>query len=47
MSIKQVDVPTGTGAIGILPNHVPTLGVLAPGVLTVFGGAEPAKYFVR
>jgi len=30
-----VDVPTGTGTIGILANHVPTLGVLQPGVLTV------------
>ena len=31
VTIKQVDVPTQTGAVGILPIHVPTLGVLAPG----------------
>ena len=34
-NIKQVDVPTGTGVIGVLANHVPTFGVLQPGVLTV------------
>ena len=46
-AVKQVDVPTGTGAIGILANHVPTLGVLAPGVLSVMatdGGTS--RYFV-
>ena len=31
VTIKQVDVPTQTGAVGILPIHVPTLGCLAPG----------------
>lgn len=44
--MKQVDVPTLTGAFGILPAHVPTLQVLRPGVVTVFsedGGS--AKYF--
>ncbi|XP_066551925.1 ATP synthase F(1) complex subunit delta, mitochondrial [Amia ocellicauda] len=46
-SVKQVDVPTLTGAFGILPAHVPTLQVLRPGVVTVFnedGGAT--KFFV-
>lgn len=33
--VRQVDVPTGTGFIGILASHVPTFGVLKPGVLTV------------
>merc|ERR1712080_30171 len=47
LDVKQVDCPTGTGAIGILPNHVPSLGVLAPGVLTVFGeGGKAEKFFV-
>ncbi|XP_032381023.1 ATP synthase F(1) complex subunit delta, mitochondrial [Etheostoma spectabile] len=46
-SVKQVDVPTLTGAFGILPAHVPTLQVLRPGVVTVFGDdGSPAKYFV-
>jgi len=35
-SIRQVDVPSFSGAFGILPKHVPTLAVLKPGVVTVF-----------
>ncbi|XP_030288852.1 ATP synthase F(1) complex subunit delta, mitochondrial [Sparus aurata] len=46
-SVKQVDVPTLTGAFGILPAHVPTLQVLRPGVVTVFNDDGSAvKYFV-
>ncbi|XP_069503292.1 ATP synthase subunit delta, mitochondrial [Ambystoma mexicanum] len=46
-SVKQVDVPTMTGAFGILPAHVPTLQVLCPGVVTVFSDeGEAKKYFV-
>ncbi|CAK8676495.1 ATP synthase F(1) complex subunit delta, mitochondrial-like [Clavelina lepadiformis] len=46
-NVKQVDVPTGTGTIGILANHVPTLGVLKPGVLTVLEAEGTVnKYFV-
>ncbi|XP_051232549.1 ATP synthase subunit delta, mitochondrial [Dicentrarchus labrax] len=46
-SVKQVDVPTLTGAFGILPAHVPTLQVLRPGVVTVFGDdGSTIKYFV-
>nr|XP_040040121.1 ATP synthase subunit delta, mitochondrial [Gasterosteus aculeatus aculeatus]XP_040040122.1 ATP synthase subunit delta, mitochondrial [Gasterosteus aculeatus aculeatus] len=46
-NVKQVDVPTLTGAFGILPAHVPTLQVLRPGVVTVFADDGPAaKYFV-
>uniref|UniRef100_A0A3Q2Q052 ATP synthase F(1) complex subunit delta, mitochondrial n=1 Tax=Fundulus heteroclitus TaxID=8078 RepID=A0A3Q2Q052_FUNHE len=45
-SVKQVDVPTLTGAFGILPAHVPTLQVLRPGVVTVFNDdGSAAKYF--
>lgn len=46
-NVKQVDVPSYSGSFGILPNHVPTLAVLKPGVVTVFeedGGAK--KFFV-
>ncbi|XP_077441204.1 ATP synthase F(1) complex subunit delta, mitochondrial [Vanacampus margaritifer] len=47
VSVKQVDVPTLTGAFGILPAHVPTLQVLRPGVVTVFNDdGSAAKYFV-
>ncbi|KAK4879333.1 hypothetical protein RN001_007479 [Aquatica leii] len=35
-TVKQVDVPSFSGAFGILPKHVPTLAVLKPGVVTVF-----------
>uniref|UniRef100_A0A8D8KRE6 ATP synthase F(1) complex subunit delta, mitochondrial n=2 Tax=Culex pipiens TaxID=7175 RepID=A0A8D8KRE6_CULPI len=46
-SVKQIDVPTLTGAFGILPAHVPTLQVLRPGVVTVFNDdGSSKKYFV-
>ncbi|TRY62283.1 hypothetical protein DNTS_025836 [Danionella cerebrum] len=46
-SVKQVDVPTLTGAFGILPAHVPTLQVLRPGVVTIFNDdGSSSKYFV-
>ncbi|XP_015518609.1 ATP synthase subunit delta, mitochondrial [Neodiprion pinetum] len=34
--VRQVDVPSFSGAFGILPKHVPTLAVLKPGVVTVY-----------
>merc|ERR1711964_2244 len=44
-NVTQVDLPTGTGMIGILPNHVPTLGVLAPGWATVYETEGANKRF--
>ncbi len=46
-NVKQVDVPSFSGSFGILPQHVPALAVLKPGVVTVFeqDGATK-KYFV-
>jgi len=46
-NVKQVDVPSFSGSFGILPNHVPLLAVLRPGVVTVHeaDGANK-KYFV-
>ena len=44
-NIKQVDVPSFSGAFGILPNHVPTLAVLKPGVVTVYEADGTAKKF--
>jgi len=35
-AVRQVDVPTFSGTFGILPNHVPVLAVLKPGIVTVF-----------
>lgn len=34
-NVKQVDVPSLSGSFGILAQHVPTLAVLKPGVVTV------------
>lgn len=46
-SVKQVDVPSFSGAFGILPKHVPTLAVLKPGVVTVFeNDGKVKKIFV-
>jgi len=46
LDVKQIDVPTGTGYIGILESHVPTFGVLKPGVMTVIEHSGTAnKYF--
>ena len=43
----QVDVPSFSGAFGILPNHVPTLAVLKPGVVTVYeDDGATNKFFV-
>merc|ERR1712130_1086960 len=44
-SVKQVDVPSFSGAFGILPAHVPSLAVLKPGVVTVYEDDGSAKKF--
>merc|ERR1711860_274671 len=44
-AVKQVDVPTLAGSFGILPNHVPTLAVLKPGVINIFEEDGSAKKF--
>lgn len=46
-SVKQVDVPSLAGSFGILPNHVPALAVLKPGVVTVYeDDGDVKKFFV-
>ena len=40
-----MDVPSFSGAFGILPAHVPTLAVLKPGVVTVYEEDGSAKKF--
>lgn len=46
-AIRQVDVPSFSGAFGILPKHVPTLAVLKPGVVTVYeADGKVQKVFV-
>ena len=44
-NINQIDLPTGTGMMGILPQHVPTLGVLAAGWTTVYESSGSNKRF--
>merc|ERR1712227_252563 len=44
--VTQVDIPTQTGMIGVLPTHVPTFGCLAPGVMTVMQKGSQEKFFV-
>jgi len=36
VDVKQVDVPSFSGVFGILPQHVPTIAVIKPGVVTVY-----------
>jgi len=43
--VKQIDVPSFSGAFGILPSHVPTLAVLKPGVVTVYEQDGSSKKF--
>lgn len=45
--VKQVDIPSTTGHFGILPNHVPTIAILVPGVISIHTDAgDIQKYFV-
>lgn len=43
--VRQIDVPTFSGAFGILPKHVPTLAVLQPGVVQVYEKDGASKKF--
>lgn len=36
-------MPSFSGSFGILPNHVPTLAVLRPGVVTVYEDDSTSK----
>lgn len=47
VAVKQVDVPGMASNMGILPIHVPTVAVLKPGILTVYGlDGNTTKFFV-
>ena len=46
-NVKQVDVPSLSGSFGILANHVPTLAVLKPGIVSVTENeGKVRKFFV-
>lgn len=36
VKVKQVDIPSYSGSLGILSDHVPLLAVIKPGVVTVY-----------
>lgn len=36
VKVKQVDIPSYSGSLGILADHVPLLAVIKPGVVTVY-----------
>ena len=36
VEVRQVDVSSTTGTFGILPNHVPAISVLKPGLVVVY-----------
>jgi F-type H+-transporting ATPase subunit delta len=44
-NVKQVDVPSYSGNFGILPNHVPSLAVIKPGVVAVHDQEGNVKKF--
>ena len=45
--VKQVDVPSYSGSLGILADHVPILAVMKPGVVTVIeDDGNQKKFFV-
>ena len=44
--VAQVDVPSMSGNFGILPNHVPIIAVMKPGVMTIYDSGKTEKYFV-
>lgn len=47
VKVKQVDLPSYSGSLGILRDHVPLLAVLKPGVVTVTeDDGNMKKYFV-
>lgn len=45
IKVKQVDVPSYSGSIGFLADHVPLLAVIKPGVITVFEEDGDSKRF--
>ncbi|XP_076355919.1 ATP synthase, delta subunit [Tachypleus tridentatus] len=47
VDVKQVDVPSYSGSFGILPNHVPVIAMLKPGVVAVYEqDGSTKKFFV-
>ncbi|KAF6002773.1 ATP synthase subunit delta, mitochondrial [Cyanidiococcus yangmingshanensis] len=46
-SVSSVIVPASSGLMGILPNHVPTVAQMRPGVVTIYHeDSKEERYFV-
>jgi len=43
--VRQIDVPSLAGSFGIIANHVPTLAVLKPGVVSILEDDGATKRF--
>jgi len=46
VSVSQVDVPSGSGNFSILPQHVPIIAVLRPGLMTIYKDGNAEKFVV-
>jgi len=44
--VDMVTIPASSGEMGVLPQHVPTVAQMKPGVVTVVNGDKIEKYFV-
>lgn len=45
MLVKQVDLASTSGDFGILPDHVPSIALLKPGVVRVYEADGIKKFF--
>merc|ERR1712025_133945 len=45
-AVSQIDLNTGNGSIGILPNHVPSFGVISPGYATIYEAGNNKKFWI-
>ena len=46
-TVDQVDAPGSEGMFGVLPNHAPFMTTLKAGPVTIFGGDDTTRLFVR
>lgn len=46
-AVEQVVVPGSEGDFGILAGHAPFVSSLRPGILTIHGGGQPKRLYVR
>jgi F-type H+-transporting ATPase subunit epsilon len=46
-AVDQVVVPGSEGDFGVLAGHAPFVSTLRPGILTIHGGGQPKRLYVR